>query len=579
MVTAVGAQRIGRLVRSVPAVRQLKSYQRAWLGKDISAGIVLTGLLAPVGMAYATASGLPAVTGLYATIIPLLAYAVVGPSRIMVLGPDSSLTPLIAAAVVPLAARSPNEAMAIAGALSMAAGVICIVAGLARFGFISELLSAPVRYGYLNGIAVTIIVSQGAKLFGFSVGGESLVDQSRQFATALGDGQVNTWAVGVGIASVVGIVVLRSWSPRIPVALAVVLSGIAVALVFDLGRRGVPLVGDLPQGIPSPSLPQIDWETARALFGAALGVAFVSFADTSVVSRTMALRRHERVDANHELLALGIANVASGFFRGFPISASSSRTPVAEAAGSRTQLTGVTAAAVLLVISYSAPSAFRHLPATSLAAIVVAAAFTLIDLPALVRLLRVRRSEFFLSLAAFVAVALLGPVSGVVVAITLSVLDFLRRSWMPHTAELVRVDGLKGYHELERHPEGRRVPGLLLYRFDAPMYFANAHYFADDLGRRVGESPTPVTCVIITAEPMTDIDTTAADVLRELFDDLGERGIEVRFAELKGHVRDQLLTYDVLTDSSPSRFARTTGEAVKRYIADYGVSWTDWEDH
>ena len=579
MVTAVGAQRIGRLVRSVPAVRQLKSYQRAWLGKDISAGIVLTGLLAPVGMAYATASGLPAVTGLYATIIPLLAYAVVGPSRIMVLGPDSSLTPLIAAAVVPLAARSPNEAMAIAGALSMAAGVICIVAGLARFGFISELLSAPVRYGYLNGIAVTIIVSQGAKLFGFSVGGDSLVDQSRQFATALGDGQVNTWAVGVGLASVVGIVVLRSWSARIPVALAVVLSGIAVALVFDLGRRGVPLVGDLPQGIPSPSLPQIDWETARALFGAALGVAFVSFADTSVVSRTMALRRHERVDANHELLALGIANVASGFFRGFPISASSSRTPVAEAAGSRTQLTGVTAAAVLLVISYSAPSAFRHLPATSLAAIVVAAAFTLIDLPALVRLLRVRRSEFFLSLAAFVAVALLGPVSGVVVAITLSVLDFLRRSWMPHTAELVRVDGLKGYHELERHPEGRRVPGLLLYRFDAPMYFANAHYFADDLGRRVGESPTPVTCVIITAEPMTDIDTTAADVLRELFDDLGESGIEVRFAELKGHVRDQLLTYDVLTDSSPSRFARTTGEAVKRYIADYGVSWTDWEDH
>lgn len=579
MVTAVDAQRIGRLVRSVPAVRQFKSYQRAWLGKDISAGIVLTGLLAPVGMAYATASGLPAVTGLYATIIPLLAYAVVGPSRIMVLGPDSSLTPLIAAAVVPLAARNPNETIAIASALSVAAGVICIVAGLARFGFISELLSAPVRYGYLNGIAVTIIVSQGAKLFGFSVGGESLVDQSRQFATALGDGQVNTWAVGVGLASVVGIVVLRSWSPRIPVALAVVLSGIAVALVFDLGRRGVPLVGDLPQGIPSPSLPQIDWETARALFGASLGVAFVSFADTSVVSRTMALRRHERVDANHELLALGIANVASGFFRGFPISASSSRTPVAEAAGSRTQLTGVTAAAVLLVISYSAPSAFRHLPATSLAAIVVAAAFTLIDLPALVRLLRVRRSEFFLSLAAFVAVAVLGPVSGVVVAITLSVLDFLRRSWMPHTAELVRVDGLKGYHELERHPEGRRVPGLLLYRFDAPMYFANAHYFADDLGRRVGESPTPVTCVIVTAEPMTDIDTTAADVLRELFDDLGERGIEVRFAELKGHVRDQLLTYDVLGDSPPSRFARTTGEAVKRFIADYGVSWTDWEDH
>ncbi len=556
----------------------MATYQRSWLGKDIAAGVVLTGLLAPAGMAYATAAGLPAVTGLYATIIPLLAYAVVGPSRIMVLGPDSSLTPLIAAAVLPLAAGNPNEAIAIAGALSMAAGVICIVAGLARFGFVSELLSAPVRYGYLNGIAVTIIVSQGAKLFGFSVAGESLLDQVRHFATAIGDGKTNSWAAGVGLASVAAILVLRSWSPRIPVALAVVLGGIAVALVFDLGRRGVPLVGDLPQGIPSPSLPEIDWETARTLFGAALGVAFVSFADTSVVSRTMSLRRHERVDPNNELLALGIANIASGFFRGFPISASNSRTPVAEAAGSRTQLTGVTAAALLLVISYSAPGAFRHLPATSLAAIVIAAAFTLIDLPALSRLFRVRRSEFFLSLSAFVAVAWLGPISGVVVAISLSVLDFLRRSWKPHTAELVRVDGLKGYHEDARHPEGLRVPGLLLYRFDAPMYFANARYFADDLGRRVGEAATPIACVIITAEPMTDIDTTAADVLRELFDDLGRRGIEVRFSELKGYVRDQLLSYDVLRGAGRHRFARTTGEGVRQYLADYNVGWVDWED-
>ncbi len=556
----------------------MQTYQRAWLVKDIAAGVVLTGLLAPAGMAYATAAGLPASTGLYATIIPLLAYAIVGPSRIMVLGPDSSLTPLIAAAVVPLAADNLTDAIAIAGALSIAAGVICIVAGLARFGFISELLSAPVRYGYLNGIAVTIIVGQGAKLFGFSVDGESLFGQTRQFVSAVGDGRVNGWALGVGIGSVIGIIVLRWWSSNIPAALAVVLGGIAAALVFDLGRRGVPLVGDLPQGLPSPSLPDVDWATARTLFGAALGVAFVSFADTSVVSRTMALRRRERVDANHELVALGIANIASGFFRGFPISASNSRTPVAEAAGSRTQLTGVTAAAALLAVSYSAPSAFQHLPTTSLAAIVVAAAFTLIDIPALVRLFRVRQSEFFLSIAAFVAVAWLGPVSGVVVAIVLSVLDFVRRSWKPHTAELVRVDGLKGYHEDARHPEGRRVPGLLLFRFDAPLFFANARYFADDLERRVEVSPTPIDCVIITAEPVTDIDTTAADVMRELLLDFSTRGIEVRFAELKGHIRDQLLRYDVLTKTDHHRFARTTGEAVKHYLADYQVSWTDWED-
>ncbi|HAN36523.1 MAG TPA: sodium-independent anion transporter, partial [Acidimicrobiaceae bacterium] len=379
----------GSWTNLVPAIGQIRTYQRGWLSKDIAAGLVITGLLAPAGMAYASAAGLPPVTGLYATIVPLIAYAIFGPSRIMVLGPASSLTPLLVAAILPLATANSDEAVAIAGALSVLAGVICIGAGLARFGFISELLSAPVRYGYLHGIAVTIIVSQAAKLGGFSVKGESLFSQLGQLFDGLRDGLLNGWALVVGLGSVVLIVVLRWLSRSIPATLVVVVVGIAAALLFHLGGRDVPLVGDLPQGLPSPALPDVDWHTARTLVAAAVGIAFVSFADTSVLSRTMALRRHEVVDANHELVALGIANVASGLFHGFPISASNSRTPVAESAGSRTQLTGVVAAVTLLVIAIAFPATFRHLPEASLAAIVIAAAISLIDLPAMARLYRV----------------------------------------------------------------------------------------------------------------------------------------------------------------------------------------------
>ena len=562
----------------VPAIAQVRSYRREWLSKDLLAGVVLTGLLAPAGMAYAAAAGLPPVTGLYATIVPLVVYAMFGPSRILVMGPDSSLTPLIVAAVLPLAAVGTDRAVQLAGAVGILAGLICVVAGLARFGFIAELLSSPVRYGYLHGIALTIIVAQSAKLCGFSVQGETIVGQLRQVVDGLDAGRLNGWSLTIGLLSIAVIAALRVVSRRIPGTLIAVIIGIVVAVALDLHRRGVPLVGDLPRGLPKFAIPDVDWHTTRTLAGASLGIAFVAFADTSVMSRTMAMRRREHVDANHELVALGLANVASGLFHGFPVSASQSRTPVAEAMGSRTQLTGITAAAVLLALAAAAPATFRHLPEASLAAIVIAAAISLIDLPAMVRLWRVRRSEFVLSIAALLAVAALGPVSGVVVAVALSILNFLRLAWKPHTAELVRVDGLKGYHDRVRHPEGRVVPGLVLYRFDGPLVFANARFFVEDLQRVIEERPEPTTCVIITAEPITDIDTTAADALKELVDHLATRGIELRFAELKGTVRERLERYEVFDQDAHRFAARTVGEAVKQYLGEQQVPWVDWED-
>ena len=567
-----------RAERWIPGINQAHHYERAWLPHDLAAGIVLVGLLAPAGMAYAAASGLPPVNGLYASIVPLFAYAIFGPSRILVVGPDSALTPLIAAAVLPAMAIDPAHGLAAAAVLAMLAGAICIAAGIARFGFLAELVSAPVRYGYLHGIAITIIVSQAAKMGGFSVPGESFLSQLREFVRGLRDGKFVGGAMAVGLLCLVLIVVMRAVSKRLPGTLTAVVVGIAVSLVAHLERHGVPVVGDLPSGIPSPGLPHLRWDQVGSLFGAALGIAFVAFADTSVLSRAMATRRREPVDANRELIALGVGNVAAGLFHGFPISASSSRTPVAEAAGARTQLTGVVAAIAMIVVAIAAPTAFRHMPQAALAAIVMAAAISLIDIPAMVNLFHVRRSEFVLAISAMLSVAFLGPITGAAVAVSLSILNFLRLAWKPHTAELVRVDGLKGYHDRARHPEGHVIPGLLLYRFDAPLFFANARFFADDLRRRIANQDPPVRCVIITAEPITDVDATAAEMLEELLVDLGQQHIPLRFAELKGTVHDRVDRYGVFDGPMPTHTARTTGEAVKAYLRDFDIQWVDWED-
>ena len=562
----------------VPGIGEARAYQPGWWTRDLTAGLVLTGLLAPAGMAYAAAAGLPPVNGLYASIIPLFVYALFGPSRIMVLGPDSALTPLIAAAVLPALTTDPAQAVAIAGMLAVMAGVMCVCAGIARFGFLAELLSAPVRYGYLHGIAITIIVGQTATLCGFSVSGESLLGQLRQLWHGLADGLFTGWAFAVGGVCLATILILRAISRRLPATLVAVVLGIVVSLAAGLAAKGVPMVGDLPRGLPTPAWPHLDWSTTRTLVGAALGVAFVSFADTSVLSRTMAIRRREQVDTNQELVALGLANLATGLFHGFPISSSSSRTPVAESAGARTQLTGVVAAVAMIAIATAAPSTFRHMPRATLAAIVLAAAVSLIDIPVMVHLYAVRRSEFVLAISAMLAVAVLGPVTGAVVAVVLSILNFLRQSWKPYTAELVRVDGLKGYHDRARHPEGHVIPGLLLYRFDAPLFFANCRFFADDLNRRIATQDEPVRCVIVTAEPITDVDATAAETLRDLLADLTARTIELRFAELKGTVHERVDRYRVFAGEMPDHTARTTGEAVKAYLRTYGVVWVDWED-
>ncbi|GAA2010277.1 SulP family inorganic anion transporter [Microbacterium ulmi] len=547
-------------------VATVRSYERAWLRDDLKAGVVLTALLIPAGMGYAEAAGLPPVTGLYATIVPLLIYAIVGPSRILVLGPDSALAPIIAAAVVPLAMGDPARAVALAGLLAIMVGLVLVLAGVLRLGFVTDLLSKPIRVGYLNGIAVVVLISQTPKLLGFGIESRRPVVDVVTISTSLSE--TDLIAVAFGAASLAVIVVFRLVRSRVPGVLAAVAGSMLVAWLAGLADD-VPVVGALPQGLPAPALGGLAWSDVAALAGPALGIALIAFADTGVLSRTFAARHGRSVSGSREMAAIGISNAASGLLGGFPISGSSSRTPVAEQAGARTQLTGVVGALLVLAFMLLAPGVTAYLPSATLAAVVIVAAASLIDVPGTLRLIRMSAVDGVLSIAAFLGVVLWGVLEGILVAIALSLVAFVNQAWRPYRAELGRVAGVRGYHDLSRHPEGERVPGAVIVRFDAPLFFANGGLFDDYVRSVVAAAPRDVHTVILAAEPITDIDTTAVDELVELDDTLAARGIRLVIAEMKGPVKDQLRRYGLGERFGPDRFAPTVGAAVDAITGEF----------
>jgi high affinity sulfate transporter 1 len=538
----------------------------------------MTTMLVPVGIAYAEASGVPGINGLYATIVPLLAYALLGPSRILVLGPDSALAPVILTVVLPLSAGEPQRAVALAGMMAIVSGVVCVAAGVARLGFITELLSKPIRYGYMNGIALTVLLSQVPKLFGFSVTAKGPLRQTWGIVDKVLAGSTNVVALAIG-ASTLALILLLKRRPRVPGILIAVVTATVVVAAFGLATRaGVSVLGLLPQGLPSPRLPLVHVDDLVPILMGGIAVALVSFADTSVLSRTYAARLRTPVDPNQEMVGLGVANLAAAFFQGFPISSSSSRTPVAEAAGARTQLTGVVGAAAMALLLVFAPGLLQHLPHTALAAVVIASAIGLVEVSDLRRIYRIQRWEFWLSMTCFAGVAVLGAIPGIALAIVIAVIEFLWDGWRPHSAVLGRVERIKGYHDIARYPEARLIPGLVLFRWDAPLFFANAELFHDRVLNAVASSPTPVRWLVVAAEPVTSVDVTAADAVCELDDTLHAAGIELCFAEMKDPVKDKLKRFGLFTRFGELTFFATLGEAVSAYLATYPVEWVDWED-
>ena len=551
----------GRIEHWVPGIRVLRTYERSWLSRDLIAGMVLVTLLVPQGMAYAELAGLPPITGLYTTVICLVAYALIGPSPILILGPDSSLGPMIAATILPLAAGSQEMAIALAGMLALLVGVVTVSAGALKLGFVADLLSNPVRTGYLAGLAVVIFIGQLPKLFGFSTDAEGLVAEGVAFLQGLD--MTNPWALGIGLTSLGIILGLKRLSPRTPGILIAVVVAIVLSIVLDLAGRGVSVIGVLPQGFPVPTFPAVPSSDIPILFAAAVGISLVAIGDTISVSGGFSARAGYEVDGNQELAGIGAANLAAGLFSGFAVSTSGSRTAVAFQSGAKTQLTGLAAAALVLLMLLFVPGLVQAMPQPVLAAVVIAASISLFDVVELRRLYRVRPTEFWLAVACALGVMFVGVLQGIVIAVVLSVMYIFKRTWAPYSAVLGKPPDVAGYHDIESYPTAQQIPGLLILRWSAPLFFANANQFRDRIRELVKSSRPAPRWVLVAAEPITDIDTTAGAMLADLDIELNAAGIHLAFAELQSGVRDTITRYGLLETIEAGRFYRSVSEAVE----------------
>jgi high affinity sulfate transporter 1 len=562
--------RFASLERWMPGLHTLRTYKAAWLPRDLVSGAVLCALLVPQGMAYAELAGLPPINGLYTTVVCLLAYAAFGPSPFLILGPDSSLGPMIAAAIIPLSGGNTEYAVALAGMLALIVGMICVFAGLARLGFVADLISKPVRVGYLAGLAVTIFIGQLPKLFGYSVDANGLVQEFIAFLKNLD--QTNPWTLAVGLLTLFLILGLKRWAPRVPGILVAVIVSIVVIVGFDLPAKGVTTVGVLPQGFPSPSLPRVDLSALPVLVATAFGISLVAVGDTISTSAGFAARRGYEVDGDQEMVGIGSANLLAGLFQGFPVSTSGSRTAVAEQAGAKTQLTGVVAAALVLAMLLFVPGLLQNMPNSALAAIIMTASLSLFDVGELRRLYSVRKSEFVLATVSILGVALVGVLQGIVIAVVLSIIQFFERAWRPNTAVLGKTEGISGYHDISRYPNAIQLPGLLMIRWEAPFIFANANLFRKKIRELIAQTVPPPVWVVITAEPVTDIDTTAGDMLVDLDLELNAAGIHLVFAELKDSVKEKIELYGLLETIDHRHFYPTIDVAVEEFQREHPTS-------
>ncbi len=524
----------------VPGISMVRSYKREWLRFDLVAGIVLAAILVPQGLAYAELAGLPAVTGLYTTIACLVAYALMGPSRVLVLGPDSSVSPLIFAAIIPLVAGGdPASMIALAGMLALMVGVIEIGMGIGKLGFIADLLSKEVQAGYMNGLAVTIIVGQLPKLFGFSTEADGFIEEVAAFFSGLD--ATDGVALAIGLATLLVMIGMPRVTKKVPAVLVAVGGATIVTAALGLADEGVKTVGVLPSGLPVPSFPWTSYSDLALLAAAAVGIVMVSLADTIATSTSFAARRGDEVDPNQEMIGVGSANLAAGVFQGFAVSVSSSRTAVADQAGAKSQVTGLVGAGIVVALLVFFPSFLKDLPQTALAAVVIAAALSLADLGVLRVYWRVRKTSLALSLVATVGVILFGVLEGILVAVALAIILFFRRSWWP-PGEVLGYDAeLDGWHALSHFPEAKEVPGIVVFRWEAPLFFANAGIFRQQVRRLVLRRRPD--WIVLQCEAITDIDVTAADMLKGLDLELNAQGIHLGFVELRSRLQDLILDY------------------------------------
>lgn len=547
----------------VPGIAQLRGYQRAWLRGDLLAGVTVAGYLIPQVMAYATLAGLSPIAGLWAALAPLLLYALLGSSRHLSVGPESTTALMIAAVVAPIAAGDAARYATLAAVLAVLVGAFCLLAGVARLGFLANLLSRPVLIGYMTGVAIVMMASQLGKITGAEVTGDEFIDQLRSFASGIDDAHGPTIVMAASVLAM--LLALDRWAPRVPGPLLVVLAATAVVAVLSLESDGIAVVGSIPSGLPSPAVPLVAASDLAALAIPAAGIAIVAFSDNILTAQIFASRHGYEIDANAELRAVGVCNIAAGLTRGFPVSSSGSRTALGDAVGSRTQIYSLTALVFILVIMLFATDLLARFPAAALGALVVYAALRLIDVSEFRRLARFRRSELIIALTTTAAVLGIGVLAGVLAAVALSILDLLRRVARGHDSVLGFVPGVAGMHDVDDYPEAELLPGLLVYRYDAPLCFANAEDFRTRALQAVDTYPEPVEWFVLNAEANVEIDMTALDALDRLRSDLERRGVVFAMARVKQDLRDALDAGGFLAKVGDDRIFMTLPTAVEAF--------------
>ena len=529
------------LRRLVPAAQWLPRWRSNWR-RDALAALAVWAVLVPQSMAYATLAGVPPVYGLYAAIVGLVVYGLLGTSRELNVGPSSSVAVLSAATVAPLAAGDGDAYVALSAALALTTGLVLVVGGVARLGFVAEFLARPVLAGYFIGLALTIILTQLPALLGLPAGSGGFFEKAWDLLLDLSE--ISWWTAAVGLASLAFVLVVQQVVPRVPGALIAVIGGVLVSRALDLADDGVELVGALPMSLPALGLPEVGASEYRTILWGGVGIALLAYVESIAAARAFALQRGYGVDANRELVAVGVANVGAGLAQGFPIDASVSRTTVAVGAGQRSQLAGLVNAALVVLAIVALGELFADLPKATLAAIVIGAVLPLLRTGELRRLWRLDTVDFALAALCFVGVLVAGVLGGIVIAVIASLAALVFRSYTPHTAVLGRLRGGEegdedfGFRDLSRHPAGETYPGLVIFRFDQEIFFANAALFRDRVRELVKDAEPPVRRVTVDASAITYVDTTGLDMLGELQDELEREGVEIVFARLKGPVHD-----------------------------------------
>ena len=549
----------------VPGLSDLRGYDRGSLRPDLVSAVTVAAVAIPASLGMAELAGLPVVVGLYASMLPLLGYALFGSSRQLIVGPEGTLAALTVVTVAPLAVGDPGRYAALSAALALLMGAVLLVSGVIRLGFMADFFSKPVLLGYINGIALTIIASQIGKLLGVSVSEQDFFPILWEVLGELDDVHRATAVLSASLLALA--FALRRLAPKVPATLVVVGIAIAASELLDLAERRVAVVGDIKSGLPSLGTPDVRAADWADLLLPASAFALIAFADTIASARTYAQRNGYEIDANRELAGLGGANLASGISGAFPISASGSRTALNDATGGRTQVVGIATVVLVVAIALFATPLIEPLPKAALGVVIVIAALGLFNLASLWRLRRVRAEELGLAVVALVGVLVFGVLGGVAVAIALSIAVFVYRTVRPHDALLGAVDDVDGYHDIVRYEGAHTVPGLIVYRFDAPLFFANAEYFRQRVRALVGGSDPVPEWFLVNAEAFVYIDATAIDTLKQIHAELAGRGTELCFARVKGKQRDLFERTGLTELVGVDRFFPSVRSAVAAFVA------------